>query len=238
MKTNRVLLAVNLFVFTALIVAACGAGPANIVSPNPPGTPGMQEHAIGFSAIPNNHTLFLSQKQSAAARQSVLSRLFPVVHAQNPPSIVMTGNYSGYCQTVVTDTQSGNVGTILYGGGTLDPTFCGSQFFMGCPGTNDQAFCAAQNAQNGPLVIGDGTIQALTVVDAKSSVATDGKVDISIIRNGTVMATAITCTLGANHRCSDPTDTFAVLDGDEIVATIEVAPTDSITGVQWFLGKQ
>lgn len=233
MKANRVLLVVNVFFFAALLIAACGSGPANIVSPNPPPNPGMQEHAIGFSAIPNNHTLFLSAKQ-AAQRFS----LVPVVHAQNPPSIVMTGNYSGYCQTVVSDTQAGAVGTVLYGGGTLDPTACGSQFFFGCTGTNDQAFCAAQNAQNGPLIIGDGTITGLVVVDAKGSTSTDGKVDISVIRNGVAMATTITCTLGANHKCSDATDTFSVLDGDQIAATIEVAPGDTITGVQWFLGKQ
>lgn len=233
MRANRILLAVNMFILTAVIVAACGTGPSKIVSPNPPGQPGMQEHAIGFSAIPNNHTLFLSAKQ-AAERFS----FFPVVHAQAAPSIVMTGNYSGYCQSVVSDTQSGPVGTVLYGGGTLDVSFCGSNFFEGCTGTTDQAFCAAQNATNGPLIIGDGTIEGLVVVDDKSSVATDGKVDISVIRNGVAVATPITCTLGANHRCSDPTDTFAVLDGDQLTATIEVAPGDKITGVQWFLGKQ
>lgn len=236
MRTNRVLLFLNAMLFAGLVIA-CSSKGTNMVSPNPPGTPGMQEHAIGFSAIPNNHTLYLSQKQAAEARPSIFDRIFPVVHAQNT-SIVMTGNYSGYCQTVVTDTQSSNVGTILYGGGTLDPTTCGNEFFDGCTGTNDQAFCAAQNAQNGALVIGDGTITGLEVVDDSKSSSTDGKIDISVLRAGVPTATTITCTLGANHKCTDSTDTFSVLDGDEIVATIEVAPGDSITGVQWFLGKQ
>lgn len=235
--TNRVLLIVNVLVLTALLAVACGTGPVNTVSPNPPGQPGMQEHPIGFSAIPNNHTLYLSQKQSAVSLLDRLS-LVPVVHAQNSTTIVMTGNYSGYCQTVGTDTQSGPVGTILYGGGTLDPTLCGNTRYQCQSANGDQAFCAAQNARGGALIIGDGTIEGLVVVDDKTSLATDGKVDISVVRNGTVTATPITCTLGANHRCSDAADTFAVLDGDEIVATIEVAPGDTITGVQWFLGKQ
>lgn len=237
MKFNRVLLMLNASLMAALLIVACGSGPTtNIVTPNPPPNPGMQSQAYGFSAIPSNHTFHLS----APSARGFSFNLIPTVHAQSLPSIVMTGNYSGYCQSVVKDTQSGTVGTILYGGGTLDPTVCENQMFFGCPQISDPSLCAAQNARDGALVIGNGTLSGLVVVDGTGSsvAAGSGTVEIAVIRSGAVIGTPIKCTLGTSARCEDSTDTFSTLDGDQVVAAISVNPGDTINNVQFFLGKQ
>lgn len=235
-RINRIWAMLNGLLFVALLVIACGGtqGTGTVYNPPPPKPPNANAPFV-FSAIPNNGSLHLATPQSA---QSFFDRfsLVGTVHAQNPTPVVLSGNYSGYCP-LVGFASSSAVGTILYGAGSLSTQSC-SQYYSGAG--SDPGNAAALNTSSGALVIGAGTLQGLVVADDKSSVpvdATSGKVEVWVLRSGQVLATPITATLGTSRIAEDSTDTFIVQDQDQIILTVTTNPNDSLSNIQWYLGK-
>jgi hypothetical protein len=235
--TNRIWAMLNAVIFIALLAVACGGiqGTGNVYTPPPPNPPTPMNAPFVSSAIPNNGSLHLAKPQSAASLWDRFS-LVGTVHAQNPTPIVLSGNYSGYCPLVGFAATS-PVGTILYGAGSMSTASC-SNYYSGAG--SDPGNSAALNATAGALVIGAGTLQGLVVADDKESVpvnSTSGKVEVWVLRSGEVLATPITATLGTGRIAEDSTDSFAVLDQDQIIVTITSNPNDSLSEVQWYLGK-
>jgi len=222
-------------VFLVFIFAGCGGGSGLSSPPVQPPPPVKPKFNYRVSAIPNDHTTAF-RKPSAAQSAGWFNSLFPTVHAQNPPTLVMVGNYSGYCQAFDTSALSQPSNFTLFGLGTLtsldnqNQNKCGRNFLIG----------GVSNDAPAP-VIGDGTLQGLVALDSISSVSTGantGVVTITVIRNGTALSTGISCTLGTANRCDDAVHTFSVLDGDGVVVTITLSNGDSPVNLQAFIGKQ
>jgi hypothetical protein len=220
-----------------LALAACGGNHSSgIPTPPPPGGGGVVHHSFGFSAIPTHgtlHTAVNTAKEVASGWSLETS-----VHAQNSPTIVMTGDYNGYCPQVGAPTSNQSVGLILFGAGSLTQQSCNGNYFFGA-GT-DPGNAAALNTQQGALVIGSGTLQGLVIVDDATSIVGQGSglVEVWVLRAGQVLPTGISATLGSNREVQDASDSFAVQDQDQIILTITVGPTDQINNLQWYLGKQ
>ncbi len=226
-------IAIGLFI----ALAACGGNHSvGVPTPPPPGGGGVTHRSFGFSAIPTHGTLHTA----VTAAKEVASGFSLETHAyaQNPATIVMTGDYNGYCQQSQAPTAPQSVGLILFGAGSLNQSSCSGEYFFGA-GT-DPGNAAALNAAQGALVIGSGTLQGLVVIDDQTSIVGQGSgiVEVWVIRAGTVLPTGISATLGSSREVQDASDTFTVQDQDQIVMTVTVGPTDQINNLQWYLGKQ
>jgi hypothetical protein len=200
----------SLIAFAALILAVLtGCGGGQPSGSNPqPPVTGFQ---FVFSPTPVFNLVRDKQPQVAARDWS----LIPSVHAQNPVTVTNVGNYSGFCATVPAGAT-----TTLYGVGRWSDSDCLTNF--------------ASFSNDGAPVIGAGTIGNLIVLGTGGLDATDGVVQILV--NNTV--TPITATLGTSRKATDATHTFAVNDGDSIVATITTKSGTALQNVRVLLGKQ
>jgi len=135
------------------------------------------------------------------------------VYAQSV-TVTNAGNYSGFCAAL----PSGATST-LYGIGRWSDSDCSTNF--------------ASLSDDGAPVIGNGTIGNLIVLGTGGLDANDGTVQI-LVNN---VVTPITCRLGTGKKCTDSVNTFAVLDGDGIVATITTLNGSQLHNVRVLLGK-
>ncbi|HUK47425.1 MAG TPA: hypothetical protein VLW06_07535 [Terriglobales bacterium] len=205
----------SIFLNLLLILAACSGVSTGAAA----GAHAMKAY---FNAVPGFYG------QSGNQVTSFDFSLVPKAHAQVSSSISFSGSYSGFCPSVTA--VSGVSAFVLYGGGDLSTSTCGT-FYQGA----DAGLSAAQatvtaSANSGELVIGNGTIGPL-VAYADSSNAT---VRVFVNRNGQVIDSGLAATLNGNR--GSTSSTFAVQDGDRLIVTGESnAPS---TNLSFILAKQ
>jgi hypothetical protein len=221
MKRNQ-LFCLSLFLNGLLILAvACNSGRSGNSGSSTTTPPSPAHHAF-IGAVPGFHGL--SAKQTTSFDFS----LVPELHAQSQTTVSFTGSYSGYCSQL-TPPSDGNVSAfVLYGAGSLDPSTSCSTWYE----NTDAGLSAAQNANGGQLVIGDGTLGPLVAWAGSSS----STVRAFVNRAGTVMDTGISATLNGSVPVTSTT-TFSVLNGDLVIVTAQSDGTPS-TNLQFVLAKE
>jgi len=210
---------------TAVITPA--PQPAPQPAPTPVPAPVVNTAHVHSGASVGTHVYAAAAQPEAAFNWS----LIPRAYAQTPAALSLSQSWNGTCASFAKSTQS-TASVLIYGLGQSSDQACSSYY------NDTNGSSAAMNAKDGQLVIGSGSLSNLVAWAAASGVklsatASSGLIHIWIQRGSTTLDSGIECQLtnvGSYYRCSSTT-TFAVLDGDLVVATLTSEVGDTISGL-------
>lgn len=225
----------SLLIFAILLVG-CGGGhhqsnnppPKPVPPPTPP--PIVVQHAqVSNGTIPGAH-IHAVQKTVASAIQVIWDGMFPTVYAQAVVTIQVSQNWEGICNGSPTPgTGQAFVSYPVFGIGQNNKASCTDAFF------DTDGSVAADNALDGKLVFGAGTLSNLIVsTDKGTNIVSAGvPVKIWVKRNGAVQFTGLTCTVpsGAGELICQGTQTFAAQNLDRVIATATKGDTDVLVNL-------
>lgn len=221
-------------VFSALILAigvavGCGGNGSSSTgstggggTPPPPPPPAQAKAVLGFSAIPggalqvHKNTTTSQVRFAGGGPLSMLATFIATPEATTSTSSI-TMSLSGFCSQVPPLLAGTEIR--IYGLGDLKSSTCGST--PGAPGPMD-----------GAPVVGSGTLSSLYVYTDMAALNAQFKVYV----NGGL--TPITCNLNGQTKCSDPTNTVTVNDGDRVAVTVLYDGSSAqIPNIRVMLGK-
>lgn len=167
---------------------------------------------------------------AANTKTSFNFSLVPRAYAQVNTTVTLSQSWNGICNNSP-GSLSQNASFFVYGLGQYQSANCSNSWFNDSDGS-----VGIDNATDGQLVVGNGTITNLVAYTGKGTVLTganSGKIKLGVVRGAQRLDTGITCTLGIGNdylKCSS-TQTFAALDGDQVVAIALVSPGDHLVNL-------
>jgi hypothetical protein len=223
-----------LTLFIVLAIAGCGShhqagNPSPQPTPTPTPTPTVQHAQVSHGTIPGTH-IHDFKRTTTSSLKMMWDGLFPVVYAQSNVTVQVSQNWEGICNnSPLPGTGQAFVSYLVFGIGQNTKSSCSDSFF------DTDGTVAAQNALDGKLVFGAGTLSNLVVsTDRGTNIQSAGvPVKIWVKRDNVIQFTGLTCTLpsGAGELICQGTGTFAAQNLDRVIATATKGDTDTIIGL-------